>query len=176
MLSETFRNLTKYDNFPGTDYEYCDTISDLMDRAQGWSLQVETAYNEAEVHSINTSKGDDTEVGVFSDNADITIFEFLETAELAYLGKGNSAQKANRLFNKHLSEEIKLKVINISDNYAEMKAWLIRTYGGPSRIVNDIISNLALKPKPLASSKREKYTFYSAINGAIRKTVSSEQY
>ena len=106
---------------------------------------------------------------VFSDNAEITIFEFLETAELAYLGKENRAQKANRIFNKHLSEEIKLKVINISDNYAEMKAWLIQTYGGPSRIVNDIISNLALKPKPLASSKREKYMFYSAITGAIQR-------
>ena len=117
--------LQKYVNFSGTDYEYCDIISNLMDRAQSWSLQVEAAYNEAEVHSINTLKGDDTEVGVFSDNAEITIFEFLETAELAYLGKGNSTQKANRLFNKHLSEEIKSKVINISDNYAEMKAWLI---------------------------------------------------
>ena len=160
--------LQKYVNFSGIDYEYCDTISDLMDRAQSWSLQVESAYNEAEVHSINTSKGDDTEVGVFSDNAEITILEFLETAELAYLGKGNSMQKANRLFNKHLSEEIKSKVIKISDNYAEMKAWLIRTYGGPSRIVNDIVSNLALKPKPSSSSKKEKYTFYSAITGAIQ--------
>ena len=117
--------LQKYANFSGTDYEYCDIIFDLMDRVQSWSLQVEAAYNEAEVHSINTSKGDDTEVEVFSDSAEITIFEFLETAELAYLGKGNSTQKANRLFNKHLSEEIKSKVINISDNYAEMKAWLI---------------------------------------------------
>ena len=60
-------------------------------------------------------------------------------------------------------------MINISDNYAEMKALLIRTYGGPSRIINNIISNLALKPKPLASSKREKYTFYSAITGAIQQ-------
>ena len=109
-LNSAVRNiqkaLQKYVNFSGTDYEYCDTISNLMDKAQSWSLQVEAAYNEAEVHSINTSKGDDTEVGVFSDNAEIKIFEFLETAELAYLGKGNSTQKANRLFNKHLSEEI----------------------------------------------------------------------
>ena len=123
----------------------------------------------AEFHSINTSKGDNTEVGVFSDNAEITIFEFLETAEWAYLGKGNSAQKANRLFNKHLSEEIKSKVINISDNYAEMKVWLIQTYGGPSRIVNNIVSNLTLRPKPSSSSKREKYIFYSAIAGAIQR-------
>ena len=49
-----------------------------------------------------------------------------------------------------------------------MKAWLIRTYGGPSRIVNDIVTNLALKPKPSSSSKKEKYAFYSAITGAIQ--------
>ena len=59
------KSLQRYVNFSGIDYEYCETISDLMDKAQGWILQVETAYNEAEVHSINTSKGDDTEVGVF---------------------------------------------------------------------------------------------------------------
>ena len=99
--------LQKYVKFSGTDYEYCDVISELMDKAQSWGLQVETAYNEAEVHSIITPKGENTEIGVFSNNADITIFEFLESAELAYLGKGNSAQKANRLLNKHLSEEIK---------------------------------------------------------------------
>ena len=42
-------------------------------------------------------------------------------------------------------------------------------YGGPSRIVNDIVSNLALKPKPSSSSKKEKYIFYSAITGAIQR-------
>ena len=50
-----------------------------------------------------------------------------------------------------------------------MKAWLIRTYGGPSRIVNDIVSNLALKPKPSLSSKKERYAFYSAITRAIQQ-------
>ena len=49
-----------------------------------------------------------------------------------------------------------------------MKVWLIRTYNGPSRIVNDIVSNLALKPTPSSSSKKEKYTYYSAITGAIQ--------
>ena len=30
---------------------------------------------------------------------------------------GNSIQKANRLYNKHLSDEIKSHLINISNNY-----------------------------------------------------------
>ena len=36
-------------------------------------------------------------VGIFSDNAKVTVYEFLEAAEIAYLGWGNSVQKANRL-------------------------------------------------------------------------------
>lgn len=76
-------------------------------------------YDKAEVHSINTSKGDSANVGIFLDNAKVTIYEFLEAAEIAYLGWGNSKQKANRLYN--LSEEIKYKLINMSDSYTEME-------------------------------------------------------
>ena len=87
-------------------------------------MRVEVLYNKAEIHSINTSKGDTADVGVFSDNAEVTVYEFLDAAEIAYLGWGNSVQKANRLYNRHLSEEIKSKLINKSDSYAEMKQWL----------------------------------------------------
>ena len=71
----------------------------------------------------------------------MTVFEFLESVELAYLGWGKSIQKANRFYNKYLSDEIKSHIINISDNYSLMKTWLITNYGGPSRIGEDIIYN-----------------------------------
>ena len=73
-----------------------------MDRAQVWCLDIEDIYNKAEVHSINTPKGDTEDVGIFSDNSQVTVFEFLETAELVYLGWGNSVQKSNRLYNRLL--------------------------------------------------------------------------
>ena len=72
--------LQKYVGFSGMDSEYCDRIGDLMDRAQNWCLDIKELYNKAEVHSNNTSKGD---VGIISDNSQVTVFEFLE---LAYLG------------------------------------------------------------------------------------------
>ena len=72
------------------DSEYSDRIRELMDRAQAWCLDIEKLYSKAEVHSINTSKGDAADVGIFSDNSQVTVFEFLESAELAYLGWGNS--------------------------------------------------------------------------------------
>ena len=126
-------------------------------------------YNKAEVHSINTSKGDSADVGIFSDNAKVTIYEFLEAAEIAYLGWGNSKQKANRLYNRHLSEEIKNKLINMSDSYPEMKSWLISNYGGLSRIISDIINDLSRKVKPGSSNNTQRFTFYAYICGALQR-------
>ena len=87
-------------------------------------------------------------------------------------------QKANRLYNKYLSEEIKSNIINISDNYNLMKTWFISSYGGPSRIVGDIINNLSRKSKPLHGSRKEKFVFYSAITGAFQRLerLSRENY
>ena len=58
------------------------------------------------------------------------------------MGRENSVQKENRLYNKHLSEEIKTHLIEISDDYYIMKNWLICNYGSPSRIVRDIVSSI----------------------------------
>ena len=73
------------------DSKYCDRIRELMDRAQAWCLDAE----ELRFIKKHTSKGDTADVGIFSDNSQVTVFEFLESAELAYLGWGNSIQKAN---------------------------------------------------------------------------------
>ena len=161
--------LQKYVKFYGMNFNYCDSINELLDNAENWCLRVEELYNKAEIHSINTLKGDTADVGVFSDNAKVTVYEFLEAAEIAYLGWGNSVQKANRLYNRHLSEEIKGKLINKSDSYAKMKYWLIQNYGGVSRIVNDIINDLSRRSKPEPNNSNAKFSFYAYISGALQR-------
>ena len=81
------------------DFQYCDQIRELKDKAQTWCLDIEELYNKAEVHLINTSKGDAVDVGIFSDNSQVMVCEFLESSDLAYQGWGNSIQKANRFYN-----------------------------------------------------------------------------
>ena len=162
-------SLQKYVKFHGMDHEYCDSINDLLDSAENWCLRIEELYNNAEVHSINTSKGDSADVGVFSDNAKVTVYEFLESAEIAYLGWGNSVQKANRLYNRHLSDEIKSKLINMSDSYTDMKKWLVMNYGGVSRIISDILSDLNRRNKPNPANNNAKYSFYAYISGALQR-------
>lgn len=68
--------LQRYVKFSGTDAYYCDHISELMDTAENWCLKVEELYNRAEIHSINSSKGDTNDVGVFSDNAKVIIYDY----------------------------------------------------------------------------------------------------
>ena len=78
-------------------------------------------------------------------------------------------QKAKKLYNEHLSDEIKFHLINIFDEYVMMKTWLISNYDGPLRIVGDIINNLSKRSKPAPDKRKEKFSFYSAITGAIQK-------
>ena len=70
------RALQKYVGFDSIDSLYCDKIGEVMDDAQTWCMNIEEMYNKAEVHSINTSKGETADVGIFSDNTEVTIFEF----------------------------------------------------------------------------------------------------
>ena len=84
--------LQRYVGIDGMDSAYCDRIDDLMDKAQAWSEDIEELYNKAEVHYINSSKGDAVDVGVYSDNSKVTEFQFLEAAELVYLGCTESQQ------------------------------------------------------------------------------------
>ena len=123
--------LQRYGKFSGTDTEYCDNINDLMDTAENWCLRIEEMYNKAEIQSVKSSKGDTSDVGIFSDNAKVTIYEFLNSAEIAYMGWGNSVQRANRLYNRHLLEEIKSKLINKSNSYQEMRQWLVLSMEEP---------------------------------------------
>ena len=75
------------------------------------------AYTSAEVHSIKGSSGDITDVGIFSNNADKMVFEFLESFELVrYIDWGNNGQRASKLC-KHLSDDLKDKLMTRSDNY-----------------------------------------------------------
>ena len=105
------------------------------------------AYTGAEVHSIKGSPGDIADVGIFSDNTDKTFFEFLESFELGYIDQGNNRQFASKLC-KHLSDDLKDKLMTRSDKYALMREWLINNYGGASRILNDNVMALGKQKKP----------------------------
>ena len=81
-----------------------------------------------EIHSITNTKGNTSEVRVFTDNATRTVYEFLQDVELAIMGWCSQAQRANRLITKHMSPTIRDQIIDKAHNFQEIKSWLIEHY------------------------------------------------
>ena len=50
-----------------------------------------------------------------------------------------------------------------------MRQWLIQKYGGASRIISDIINDLAVRPKPGANDSNARFSFFSHIFGALQR-------
>ena len=95
------KSLLKYLSFPGVDNSYCDRISSLLDNTESWALHIVQAYTSTEVNSIKGSPEDIADIGIFFDNADKTVFKFLESFELGYIDWGNNRQRGSKLC-KHL--------------------------------------------------------------------------
>ena len=161
--------LMKYISYDNYDQDYVDSIKELLNRTNEWILQTELVYSLSEAHSINSNKGDISSVGVFTNNAEKTIYEFFEEVEIGLLGWGTSKQRAAQLYNNHLSEDIKAKTLECSDNYNELKKWLIKEHGDPDTIVDDILSALTKRSKNNITSNRDRHTFLADVSRTVAR-------
>ena len=161
--------LMKYIAYEGMDTSYYQSINTLLNTANKWILNVEHVYSTSEAHAISSAKGNVGAVGIFSDNADKTIYEFIEQLDLALTGWGSNTQRASELYHNHLSEDIKTKTVNISTSYLSLKEWLVSEYGSPDIIISDIISNLENKRKPPAQGKKERYQYFMQLSRGLAR-------
>ena len=84
-----------------------------------------------------------------------TIYEFFQELEMAIMGWGNNQQRGNKVYNYHLSTEIKAKTVYKMDDYEALKKWLKEQYGDASRIVKDTMNSLSRKKKPSTGNKQQ---------------------
>ena len=131
-------------------------------------MHVVQAYTSAEVQSIKGSPCNIADVGIFSDNADKTVFEFFESFVLGYVYWGYNCQCTSKLC-EHLSDDLKDKLMTRSDNYALMREWLVSNYGGAARIPNDTVMALTRRKKPAANDRSDRYLHVSAILAALER-------
>jgi len=121
--------LMKYVSYDGMDANYHSAIKSLLDAANDWIISVEQIYSSSEAHASGSTRGDLSQIEKFSDNKSKSIYEFFEDLEIALVGWGTNKQRATLIYSKYLSEDIKSKTINISDDYKKLKAWLFKEYG-----------------------------------------------
>ena len=120
------------------------------------------------MHSIKGSPSEVTDVGIFSDNANKTMYKFLEAFELGYIDWRNNRQCASKL-TTHLSDDLKDKLLTHFNSYELMREWLINNYGGALRIVNDTIMALARRRKPAANDRSQRHSHLSVIIAALQR-------
>ena len=161
-------DLLRYIKYPGADQEFCDEIRSILDKADDWVVHVESIYARSEAHAISDARGDITKIGIFANNAEKTVFEFIEETDLGMLGWGTSKQRASLLC-KHLSEEIKSRIADFSDDFAKIREWLIKTYGRADRIIGDILKALAVHQAPAMHDKPERYAYLARISMAVAR-------
>ena len=161
--------LMKYISYDKIDSNYYSQTKFLLDSPNDWIINVEQIYFTSEAHASCSVKGDLSGVVIFSNNANKSIYEFFEDLEIALVVWGSNKQRAMLVFSRHLTENIKAKSLNISDDYQKLKAWLFKEYGSPHTIVSDIISGLASKPKPAQGSDKQRYKFYADITLGIAR-------
>ena len=77
------------------------------------------------------------------------------------------SQWASKL-SKHLSDDLKAKLMTRSDNYALMREWLVQNYGGAAQILNDTVMVLTRRKKPAANDRPDRYLHTSAIIAALQ--------
>ena len=167
-------DLVKYIKYPDADQEFCREVQSILDAADDWVMNVENIYARSEAHAISDARGDISRLIMFNNNAEKTVFEFIDEADMAMLGWGTSKQRAS-LLSQHLSEEIKSRTAEFSDNFSKLREWLIKTYGRADRIIGDISAGLKAQQKPsnniptTAADKGERYTYFANICTALAR-------
>lgn len=78
--------LLKYIKYPNADESFCSDVRLVLDAADDWVVNVESVYACSEAHTISDSRGDISRLGIFNNNSEKTVFEFIEEADLAMLG------------------------------------------------------------------------------------------
>ena len=63
----------KFVYFQGTDSEYYSMIKALIETANSWIFSDKKVNASTEAHAVSMSKGNLSDIGVFSDTADKTI-------------------------------------------------------------------------------------------------------
>ena len=117
--------IVKYVKFPKMKLEFYNDVNYLLQNEGSWCSRVEVLYAQMEVHAVHNLKGDTSAIEVFQDNFKPILYEFINDLETAFLGSGMNKQLGQRVWAKHLSESLKTKLINKSDDFIKIKEYLI---------------------------------------------------
>ena len=167
---DLFTNLQeKYIKSPLCDQIVVQKASLALEQAREWINQVETAFVEHEVYSVDSGENLAIELQVFTGAGPQTVFEFLDDFERKHRSVATSKEKAKQLFGSYLTEEIKTLTSSISENYIGLKEWLVKQFGNSIAAPECILQPLEKAVRPADKDAQARAKYFLSIRTALEK-------
>ena len=145
-------------------------IEDIIEDARDWSIGMRQKYSELDCGKKSLDSNLFEGLKRFHKDSDINIFEFLKRFETYMEEQGTAKEKAVLLFEKYLSPDIQLEVIDRKENYQLMKKWLLRKFGDVRTITGNILKTMSKEEFPNQSSTATTVTsYYRNLNSVMKK-------
>ena len=132
--------LDKYMRLAGHDLQFKERVLSTIKAADDWYKIVWSRWKDDELYNVSTQGNSSANIGVFSANGELTIYDFLERFENYCCG--TTSVRADKLYSDHLSPQIKAKIPHLRMNLHGIKQYLITEFGRMEIIVEQIFSEL----------------------------------
>ena len=163
----------KYEQLPSPSYDTLLSIDTTLTATREWLASFRERFQALDGFSNPLSGKSLLDVGVFTENSDISIFEFIRKFEFAQCsGQGTKSEKATLLFEKHLEEQIKDKFFDLRDDYDSLVLSLKQVYGIPTMMCKNIMKNVTGDPPGINASLSSVADYMRILECACKKLDS----
>lgn len=160
--------LIRYVKLHDYDLDLADRAGDCAVKGYSWISELKRIYRDRQLHlQSDTSKLISDSLKKFTGDSSQTVYEFLKRFE-QFTQKYTHTQRALLLYGTYLDTKLKQELVAKSQNYQEMKEWLIKRFGQIKGIVNGKLNALkTLKHPSDDCPKTVKADYYRQVYSVL---------
>ena len=162
--------LEKYSSQQGHSIAMCDWADQVICNVQIWEADLNNEYRARDLQFPNMSQSIYDDLKRFGKDSQLNIYEFLKRFEALTRDKSSQKDKANLLYERYLDESIQLELVGKSDDFLEIKKWLIRKFGDIKTMTDGLVKPILKKTMPgNSASYNQKLDYLRTLNSVIQK-------
>jgi len=162
--------LEKYSSQQGHSIAMCDWADQVICNVQIWEADLNNEYRARDLQFPNMSQSIYDDLKRFGKDSQLNIYEFLKRFEALTRDKSSQKDKANLLYERYLDESIQLELVGKSDDFLEIKKWLIRKFGDIKTMTDGLVKPILKKTMPgNSASYNQQLDYLRTLNSVIQK-------
>ena len=165
---ELAKALDRYENSQNPCQDLISYIDSIISESQEWSSGMREKYTELDCDKRSLDKKLYEGLKRFSSESELNVFEFLRKFESFTEEQGSALERANLLYEQYLSKDIQLDLVGTRNDYAAMKAWLVKRFGDVKVIASNIIKSIGIDQVPDESTPYEtRASYFRKLNSVL---------